>query len=835
MRPSRPGSRSGGRPPSPPDHRRAGTSTAPSSRPRRRRRPNAFGSTSAVRVRRPADHQDEDEDRDDHLETPHRTAASHQADPGFLVIHRAPIHSSASTTSSRRAVPGPWMFDDHRSGFHRRRDRPAEPSNGAGDRVAVPHAPSVVELRRRPPRGPPTSPCPRSDRRRRRAARRRRRMRPRWPWDRSPGAPARLAETKAVGRTAAFRKIVSPPAGTRSRSTCADRRASAPGGDRPRPRQEPHAERPEERSRVLRCRRRTARSTIDSSSSYPGPERARPSSSATRPFRSVNPNRTVSSPASASPIGSPPGAGKGSPFGDPSHRTRKAPRRARLDDGPRRRQAARTDLPLGERHLERLGAQTYADHDRRPAPRRAGGTRTPRGRARWRTWRARTRRARPRPPPRRASHAGAFVSASGRKRATEAQASTVPATATTIAAQARRRCSDADPGEADKRGHGQERGDRPRARPVAGREPQEGPDVVGPDARRERRGRAAGGGDQHGEREGRGGERGERCEREPAAPPRPDEQGGARRTGRPAARPMGRRRVRSRARRRSPHRTGPGARATVDRSPTRSGPMPAAGRRARPGAPIRPSENDHSMSGAQQVRGRGDDGGHGRRGLSGHRPVHRDPGQRRHRGQQHLLRHRGAAERHPRRRPQRLRARGFRAARRRAPCVRTDETSSEKNVPRSAGNAASAPPARVSGPTKCRIGERAETDREHRSEQDRVSARDADGPTGQRAPELLVLELLEALVEELLRALEPPRQPERGRHEPADVPVADRTHRLRADAPTHGAGQVDEVPRPRGEQVVGVLEPSRHGEVDRPAPRPSIAYTGSSQSSVRTP
>jgi hypothetical protein len=91
----------------------------------------------------------------------------------------------------------------------------------------------------------------------------------------------------------------------------------------------------------------------------------------------------------------------------------------------------------------------------------------------------------------------------------------------------------------------------------------------------------------------------------------------------------------------------------------------------------------------------------------------------------------------------------------------------------------------------------------------RTTERDRRRALTQRTDRLgagVVVELLEAFVEELLSALEPSRQPERARHEPPDRAVANRAHALGADPPSDGAREVQEVPTPRAGEVEPVFE-----------------------------
>ena len=103
------------------------------------------------------------------------------------------------------------------------------------------------------------------------------------------------------------------------------------------------------------------------------------------------------------------------------------------------------------------------------------------------------------------------------------------------------------------------------------------------------------------------------------------------------------------------------------------------------------------------------------------------------------------------------------------------------------------------GPDERSHGQGAQTDRQDRTEQHRMACRDARRPARERPVVVLAPELLQALVQERLGALEPPRQPQRRGHESADVAVANGSNGLRADPAAQGPGEVGEVPPPRRE------------------------------------
>ena len=120
------------------------------------------------------------------------------------------------------------------------------------------------------------------------------------------------------------------------------------------------------------------------------------------------------------------------------------------------------------------------------------------------------------------------------------------------------------------------------------------------------------------------------------------------------------------------------------------------------------------------------------------------------------------------------------------------------------------------GPDEVSHRERPQPDRQDRPEQHRMARRHRGRAPRQRAPELLVVELLQTLVQELLRALEPPRETERGRHERPDLAIGHRTDGLGSDPPAERPRQVQEVPPPGRQEVEGVLEPPRQGQEEDP-------------------
>ena len=263
------------------------------------------------------------------------------------------------------------------------------------------------------------------------------------------------------------------------------------------------------------------------------------------------------------------------------------------------------------------------------------------------------------------------------------------------------------------------------------------------------------------------------------------------------------------------------ARATRRAKPDRAGPRRAAGR-ASPTRSADPAlgERPERERATARTRPAATTAARATRSVAANERYIAIPAERRQRGEQHLLGEIAVLPNETQEAAPSAASAGLAgcdAAEDRA-CGRR-KRAREKNLRDRAGNAASAPPVERLGADEVPDGERAEHDGERPTRAGPGARRDADGAAGQRATELLVLELLEALFEELLRALEPPRQPERRRHEPADGAVADRAYRLRSDAPAHGAGKMDEVPSPRREQVIGILEPSRHAQ-GRPAGRP---------------
>ena len=148
--------------------------------------------------------------------------------------------------------------------------------------------------------------------------------------------------------------------------------------------------------------------------------------------------------------------------------------------------------------------------------------------------------------------------------------------------------------------------------------------------------------------------------------------------------------------------------------------------------------------------------------------------------------------------------------------VRTPEPNSRKKSPEVGRERGERPAREHLGPDELPHREGPEPDRQDRPEQHRMARRHRGRAPRQRAPELLVVELLQTLVQELLRALEPPREPERGRHERPDLAIGHRADGLGPDPPAERPRQVQEVPPPGGQEVEGVLEPPRQDQEEHP-------------------
>src|ERR671910_379008 len=120
--------------------------------------------------------------------------------------------------------------------------------------------------------------------------------------------------------------MVSPPAGRRSRSAWAFNRSKTASGRSSSPATTNRTPSGPRRDPAWPVCPPTSSATTERRYEYPGPDDGRPVSSAFAPIRSVIEKRTLASPASAIPMGSPPGAGKRSPRAWPIHRMRNSPR-----------------------------------------------------------------------------------------------------------------------------------------------------------------------------------------------------------------------------------------------------------------------------------------------------------------------------------------------------------------------------------------------------------------------------------------------------------------------------------------------------------------------------
>ena len=148
--------------------------------------------------------------------------------------------------------------------------------------------------------------------------------------------------------------------------------------------------------------------------------------------------------------------------------------------------------------------------------------------------------------------------------------------------------------------------------------------------------------------------------------------------------------------------------------------------------------------------------------------------------------------------------------------VRNPETSSPKKSPRSAGNAASAPPESASGPTKWRTASAPRRSRgsTRAGPGGRPRPRPRAGAAGARAPRRRAPRSPSSRISSARSNHLGSRK--RGRHEPADRRGRRPTDGLGADPPAERPGQVRDVPPPGRAAGRSVLEPPRQREEQQP-------------------